>query len=253
MADRTETGVSGVVRVTSVEVYTVLRRAIVEGVVKPGERLIEEKWAEELGVSRTPVREALDMLEVEGLVVSVPNRGAVVRTFSKEEVKEIYDLRAVLEGYGARRAAVLITDEELSSLKRINESMQASLQRTFPSKAEEVRWLVEQNNEFHRIIVGASRSERLIISLKSISEVPLVFKAYFWFGREQRILSNHYHGQIVLALQNRDGERAELLMKEHIYEGRDFLLDKLEAIPEPHQWFSETWSPIWVAAKEATV
>lgn len=253
VVDIAKAKISGIARVGSAEVYKALRRAIVEGAVKPGERLTEERWAKELNVSRTPVREAMTMLEAEGLITSVPNRGAVVRTFSKEEVKEIYDLRAVLEGYGARKAAALITDEELLSLRRINESMQASLQRTFPSKAEELWWLVEHNNEFHHIIVRASRSDRLTIALKSISELPLVFKAYFWFGREQRVLSNHYHTQIVLALQNRDGERTEVAMKEHIYEGRDFLLDKLETIPEPHQWFSETWSPTRAAAKEAAI
>ena len=242
----------GNAKVSSDEVYAVLRRAIVEGAVKPGERLTEERWAGELNVSRTPVREAMAILEAEGLITSIPNRGAVVRTFSKEEVKEIYDLRAVLEGYGARKAAALITDDELSSLRRINESMSKSFAKTFSSKTEQVRWLVEQNNEFHRVVVGASRSEKLAIALKSISEVPLVFRAYFWFGPEQRVLSNHYHGQIVLALQNRDGERAESVMKEHVYEGRDFLLDKIEAIPEPHQWFSETWSQTQGIVNEAT-
>lgn len=253
MEDIANARIPAIARVGSSAVHAALRQAILEGGVKPGERLTEERWAKELKVSRTPVREAIALLEAEGLVTSAPNRGAVVRSFSKDEVKEVYDLRAVLEGYAARKAAAIITDEELASLRRINEAMRESLERVFPNKTEEVRWLVEQNNEFHHIIVWASRSDRLAVALKGIREVPLVFKAYFWFGREQRILSNHYHGQIVLALRNRDGERAELLMKEHTYEGRDFLLDKLETIPEPQQWFSETWSPTRAAAKEAAI
>ncbi len=216
---------------SSIDAYLIIRQAIVEGAVKPVERLIEERWAKELGISRTPVREALLLLEGEGLVSLLPNKGAVVRRFSKDDVVEIYELRAVLEGYAARKASTLITKEEITSLRCIADRMEASLKRAFPSKEEEARWLVIQNNEFHSLISEASRNERLQSILKAIIEVPLVFKGYFWFGREERKLSNHYHRRLILVLENRDGERAELLMKEHIYEGRDFILTKLDAIP----------------------
>lgn len=213
----------------SIDAYHIIRQAIIEGAVKPLERLTEERWAKELGISRTPVRDVLLTLEAEGLVTLLPNRGAVVRRFSKDEILEIYELRAVLEGYAARKAATLITKEELTSLRRIADEMEASSKRAFSSKAEEVHWIVSQNNEFHRLIARTCRNERLQLFLKTIIEVPLVFRAYFWYGRKERILSNHYHRQLILSLGNGDGKRAELLMEEHIYEGRDFILAKLKA------------------------
>jgi len=216
---------------SSIDAYYFIRQAIVDGAVKPGERLMEERWAKELSISRTPVRDALIKLEVEGLVSSLPNRGAVARRFSKDDVNESYELRSVLEGYAARKASTFITKKGIIALRCIADQMEASLKRTFPSKEEEVRWLVNQNNEFHNIISMASRNVRLQSILKTIIEIPLVFKGYFWFGREERILSNHYHRRLILAIENGDGERAELLMKEHIYEGRDFILTKLDAIP----------------------
>ncbi|MBA2343798.1 MAG: GntR family transcriptional regulator, partial [Rubrobacter sp.] len=86
-------------------VFERLRRLILDGEYGPDERLIEEQLAERLGMSRTPIRQALTMLESEGLVELIPNRGAVVCSFSVDEVWDIYDLRAVLEGHAARRAA----------------------------------------------------------------------------------------------------------------------------------------------------
>ena len=94
-----------------------IRDAILEGRIGPGDRLKEETIARDLGLSRTPVREALLLLQGEGLVESSPNRGATVRAFDADEIEEMYQLRAVLEGYAARRAAVRIRPDELQLLE----------------------------------------------------------------------------------------------------------------------------------------
>src|SRR5437867_6791605 len=97
----------------SVAATELIRQAILDGRLEPGSRLKEEELARELGISRTPVREALLMLQAEGLVDAVPNRGAMVRVHTPEDLDDLYQLRALLEGYAARRAALRISDERV--------------------------------------------------------------------------------------------------------------------------------------------
>ena len=188
-----------------------LRHLILVGEYGPEERLVEERVAERLGVSRTPVRQALTMLEAEGLVEVTPNRGAMVCSFSTEEVWDIYDLRAVLEGHAARRAAGSIRPGELARLRELAGEMEGMRPELSLDREEEVRRLVAHNQEFHGAILRASRNARLEKLVGRTVEVPLVFKAFFWYGSEDRAISNHYHRQIVRALAAGDAERAEII------------------------------------------
>ena len=203
-----------------------LRALILTGEYGPDERLIEEQLAERLGVSRTPVRQALTMLEAEGLVEIAPNRGATVCSFSIEDVWDIYDLRAVLEGHAARRAAGRIQRHELERLRELAGEMEGLAGR-FDEHEEEIRTLVGLNQEFHGAIVDASRNRRLKRLINRTVEIPLMFKAFFWYTPHERIISNHYHRQILEALEKGDADRAEIIMREHVYEGRDFVIGAL--------------------------
>ena len=205
-----------------------LRHLILVGEYGPGDRLVEERVAARVGVSRTPVRQALAMLEAEGLVEMTANKGAVVPSFGAEEVWDVYDLRAVLEGHAARRAAVSIQEEELSRLGDLTGEMEGIRPEASSDHEGEVRRLVACNQEFHGTVVRASRNARLEKLVGRTVQVPLVFKAFFWYGPEDRAISNHYHRQIVRALAARDAERAEIIMREHVYEGRDFVIKALE-------------------------
>ena len=205
-----------------------LRHLILDGEYRPEERLIEERLAARLGVSRTPVRQALTMLEAEGLVEMTANKGAMVPSFSAEEVWDVYDLRAVLEGHAARRAAGGIREDEVSRLRRLAGEMEGIRPESSSDREEDVRRLVACNQEFHGTIVRASRNARLEKLVQRTVQVPLVFKAFFWYGPEDRAISNHYHRQIVRSLEARDAERAEIIMREHVYEGRDFVIKALE-------------------------
>lgn len=205
-----------------------IRRRILLGEYGPGEHLKEERLAEELGVSRTPIRQALTMLEAEGLVQIAWNKGAMVCTFGAEEVWEIYDLRAMLEGHAARRAASHIISEELERLRELAGIQEAIAPEDFAGREEEIRRLVATNQEFHGAIAAASRNGRLQKLLQRTVEVPLMYKAFFWYTPHERAISNHYHRQIVNALHQRDAERADLLMREHVYEGRDFVIRALK-------------------------
>ena len=209
-------------------VFDRLRRWILEGEYEPDERLVEEQLAERLGVSRTPIRQALTMLEAEGLVEIAPNRGATVCSFSAEEVWDIYDLRAVLEGHAARRAAGRITGQELEELGELAAAMEQMSSQKFPDHEEEIRQLVARNQKFHGTIVAACRNQRLGRLIHRTVEIPLMFKAFFWYTPHERTVSNHYHRQILHALKQSDAERAEIIMREHVYEGRDFVIQALE-------------------------
>ena len=207
-------------------VFERLRRMIIEGEYAPDERLIEEQLADRLGVSRTPIRQALTMLEAEGLIEIAPNKGAVVCSFSADDVWDIYDLRAVLEGYAARRAASRVSEEEVGNLDRLAGEMEGLVGR-FSDHEEEIRRLVALNQEFHGTIVEASRNRRLERLLRGTVQIPLMFKAFFWYGPHERTISNHYHRQILMAIRAGDADRAEIVMREHVYEGRDFVLRAL--------------------------
>jgi DNA-binding GntR family transcriptional regulator len=196
-----------------------IRQAIIDGRLPPGRRLKEEELARELGISRTPVREALLMLHAEGLVDVAPNRGAAVRSHSVEDLDDLYQLRAVLEGYSTRRAATRLTEDDVSSLRESCERFDELL-----ATGAEMGALVKENLVFHQTILEGAGSARLTSMVRQVIELPLVYRSYVWYSPEQQRISAHYHAQITRALEARDGERAELVMKEHIFEARDLLL-----------------------------
>ncbi|MCL6539597.1 MAG: GntR family transcriptional regulator [Roseiflexus sp.] len=206
------------------QVYSRLRWLIIEGHYPPGSRLVEERLASDLGVSRTPVRQALARVAAEGLVHIYPNRGAVVRRFTTADLLEIYDLRALLEGHAAYLAASRIGLEQLAILKDAAEALEQSLTRTFESRTAEVRFLVEQNAIFHDTILFAAGNERLTSIVHMVVDIPLQFRSFYWYTPEERHISNFFHRAILKALQQGDGERARAMMREHIYHGRDALL-----------------------------
>lgn len=208
-------------------VYQQLRRQIIEGHYPPGTRLVEDRLARDLGVSRTPVRAALARAAAEGLVRIFPNRGAVVRTFSRSDLIHAYDLRAVLEGYAAAHAAHLISPEQLAALEQSAQALEESLSRRFSSREEEIHYLVEQNQRFHQTIVEASQNTRLPHVLQSIVDIPMQYRSFYWYTREERATSNFFHRSILHALRERDADRARSMMQEHVYRGRDVLLSSL--------------------------
>jgi DNA-binding GntR family transcriptional regulator len=205
----------------SVAATELIRQAILDGRLEPGSRLKEEELARELGISRTPVREALLMLQAEGLIETTPNRGAVVRTHDADDLIDMYQLRALLEGYAARMAAANMSRADIEYLSE-------SCDRFDAIADDDVRELVRENLLFHSAIHDAARSARLKLMLQRVIELPLVYKSYVWYSPDQKRISAHYHRQITNALSVRDAERAELVMREHVFEARDLLVSSIE-------------------------
>lgn len=215
------------VRNASVAATELIREAIIDGRLEPGRRLKEVELARGLGISRTPVREALLMLQAEDLVVATPNRGAMVRVHDAADLDDLYQLRAVLEGYATRRAATRISAEEIERLRGSCDRFDAL------SPEKELRELVRENLLFHNTILEVAGSARLAGMVRKVIELPLVYKSYIWYSPDQKRISVHYHRQIVNALSAGDSERAELIMKEHVFEARDLLVSHLRENPHP--------------------
>lgn len=207
-------------RNASVAVTEVIKEAIVDGRLEPGRRLKEEELAREFGISRTPVREALLILQAEGFVEATPNRGATVRAHDAEDLEDLYQLRALLEGYAARRAAGHILDEHLADLW-------ASCERFDELDDGNIAELVRENLFFHQTILDVASTPRTASMVRNVIELPLVYKSYVWYSPDQKRISAHFHRQITKALEAHDAERAELVMKEHLYEARDLLVAHL--------------------------
>jgi DNA-binding GntR family transcriptional regulator len=191
-------------------VYTKLRNAILAGTLKPMERITENQVAARFGLSRTPVREAFRRLEGEGLILVVPQRGSFVSQPSVEDILEIYQMRAPLEGMAARIAADSITDEQLRHLEDL---LSAEAERRGRPSAERSLRL---NREFHAIIFACTRNKRMAALLMDMQDQVHRVRV-LWPSTLARLGETwKEHEQILAALKQRDGEAAERLMRGHL-------------------------------------
>ena len=204
------------------DVLSSLRAGILEGTFQAGERLIETELAEQLGTSRVPVRDALKELARERLVETHPFRGAVVATFSADDILEIYTLRGLLEGYAARLVAEKATDNDIEHLQRIHEELRAVADRA------DVTAMVSKDFEFHHEICRLSGNRRLREVWSTLaSQVRIVM-----------ILANQVifepgfilamHKPILAGLRSRDPEAAERAVTFHLREAADLMVQGME-------------------------
>jgi DNA-binding GntR family transcriptional regulator len=206
----------GVVEKTSTVLVRLIRAAIIDGRLEPSKPLREVDLAQQLGTSRTPIREALLVLESEGLVEAVPNRGAIVRSYTPEDLRELYTLRAVLEGFGARCAATRITDPELTLLAESCERY--GKLRTHDERLPE---LAQENFTFHRTILDAAGSARLTAMVQQSTALPLIYQSYMEYSEDNRRTALEHHLEILELLKQRDADRAGERMEGHVLWARD--------------------------------
>lgn len=195
-----------------------LREAIVDGVLKPGERLMEIQLAEELGVSRTPVREAIRKLELEGFVIMIPRRGTYVADLSIKDINEVFEVRTALEVLAAGLAAERITEEELEQMERLLVSIGEYIEKGDLEK------IVEVDSTFHDILYQATRNDRLVQIINNLREQLTRFRSISmaYPGRLKNTLEEH--SRLVEALAARDHELAERLATEHMENSEQTLL-----------------------------
>ncbi|GAB7386466.1 GntR family transcriptional regulator [Bacillaceae bacterium] len=204
------------------KVCSVLRKAILRGDLKPGERLVQAELAEALGVSRMPVREALRKLESEGLVTIEPHRGAIVKSFGIDDIREIYELRAELEKMAVEKSIRHMREEDVAELERLVLEME---------QATDVEAFVEKNIEFHRLLLSRCPWNRLLEFIETLwngfpQQTPLLIQ-----GQMER--SNEEHRKILLAVKEGDAGKAARLLSEHILRTGEALIASLrEGAPE---------------------
>lgn len=206
---------------SSDQAYDAIRRRILDGTAAAGSRLVEADLARELDSSRTPVREALRRLEAEGLVEVLPHRGARVTEWTLEELRDLYDLRATLEGLAARRAAVRIEPETLSELTAQCAAMEQCLSDPSPAARDRYSAL---NNDFHDLVRRAAGSNQLLAMLHTVVRVPLVTVTFHRFEDAHIRRSAAHHRELVDALRTGDGEWAAAVMRAHVLAAKATLL-----------------------------
>lgn len=202
-------------------VFESLREAIIQGRLKPGERLMEIQLADEMGVSRTPVREAIRKLELEGFVVMVPRKGAYVAGISVKDIVDVFEIRAALEALAAGLAAERITPDEMEELER------SLVVISEVSSKDDINAIVETDTNFHELIYKASRNERLSQIVTHLKEQIQRFRTTSLSqpGRSKNALEEHR--KIVEAISDRNVELAQNLAREHIENAEQSMLNAL--------------------------
>ncbi|MEZ0050267.1 DNA-binding GntR family transcriptional regulator [Mycobacterium sp. MAA66] len=205
-----------------------LRQLILTGDLAPGARLGEVELAAQLGVSRTPVREALRTLSSQGLVELLPNKGARVVHWSAADLDEIYVLRAMLESHAARRATSRIERNQIAELTGLCEQMEACASR---GRTADLVRLSEFNSRFHSVITEAADSPRLETMLANVVQVPLAVRTFVRYNPEALSRSMSHHRELVAALDAGAPDWAASIMQSHINAARTALLT-VEALAE---------------------
>lgn len=217
-------------------VFENLRQVIVRGDIAPGERLVENRLAEAMGISRTPVREALHKLEREGLLRKLPRGGFTVVSLSREEVEETIGIRCVLESYAARLATVNHRKEELEPLERKIEEFEECLDKGRMDALPRI------NTEFHNLLYGLSKSPRLIRMISDLRDQIYRVRRILLKVEHMARVSNQDHRKMLSAIRRRDIEKVESLVREHILRGREIVRKEMEKGAEGGESGHRQWS-----------
>ena len=206
-------------------VFQTLRNAILKGELKPGERLMEIQLAQKLGVSRTPVREALRKLELEGLVIMIPRRGAIVADITVQDLNDVLEVRQALEELAVRKACDCATDEQLKALKQAANDFKRC------TESEDLLGCVEADMEFHEIIYAATNNQRLQQLFLNLWEQMYRYRLEYMKVKRMYKLLIDEHDAIRKAIKKKDKEKAGMIMKTHIINQQEAIernLDRTE-------------------------
>jgi DNA-binding GntR family transcriptional regulator len=211
--------------------YTQIRSGLLGGVFAPGERLREEDLAQHTGVSRTPVREALRRLALEGFVDLQPGRGVQVVSWSDQDLDEIFSVRALLEGYGAAQAAQRATVEHVEALTVLCDRMDAVAETTYTADLGDegpidddlraaYQEIAELNNEFHQTVLTAAGNAHLRSLMGGLISMPLVQRTFMRYSGERLARSMSHHRELVDAFRAGDASWASSVMTAHVRSAR---------------------------------
>jgi len=211
--------ISGDYRTIQQLVTEKIRNAILSGLFKPNERLNQTELAAKFNVSRIPTREALRILEAEGLVTYFPHRGAVVSMMSPEEIEEVYEIRIVLEASAAQRAVKRMTDAQIQQVRRIQEKM---------VKAKDVDAWIGLNDLLHQSIYKPSGWSRLVSVIEMLRNLTTPYVRAYVADRSDRQGADGEHAEIVAALEARDGVALKAVLRRHLAHSCQAVLSHLQ-------------------------
>jgi DNA-binding GntR family transcriptional regulator len=205
-----------------------IRENIINGQLRPGDKVREADICKWLQVSRTPVREAFRVLQSEGFVIHNPNYGVVVATLEVDDVEHLYTIRGALEQISAYDAALHITKEQLSELKSIN-GVLGDFDELNPQKSGDL------DIQFHSVIMQASRNKILIECLSGIYRSTAIILRFIPFKETRIVQTCKEHADIISAMESGDSELAKKYMEIHFYKSTDSLVKKAIAYNQPPQ------------------
>ena len=203
-------------------VFHTLRKAIITGELLPGERLMETQLGEKLGVSRTPIREAIRKLELEGLVVIVPRKGAQVVQFTQKDIKDVLEVRGALEALAVRLACQRMDERSFLRLQLVNTEYE------YAAKENDIETMIEKDVEFHEVIFSATQNDKLVQMFGNLGEQVHRFRIAYLKNSEASMAVQEEHMEILQALRDRDADLAADLAATHIARQSDSIIKYLQ-------------------------
>jgi len=203
------------------QVYRKLKESILNVMLEPNQRLIEEKLAAEMGTSRTPVREAIQKLEKEGLIHKLPKGGFAVNVIADEEIEEVFGVRSVLEGYAAYLATMRATDEDLSAMESIVKRQEICLEN---GETDEV---VRLNTDFHDMIYACAKSKKLLAIISDLRDFIFRYRLLILRYEGMVSISIQDHKDMIALMKAKNARRVEKLVRKHIIRGMGLIKKKM--------------------------
>ena len=204
------------------DVFEYLKNAIIDQTIMPGSRLVESKIADMLGISRTPLREALHKLEREDWIEKIPSGGFQVVTLTREDIEQTFGIRSVLEAYAARLAAENCRDKDLIPLEKKMKEYQKCLELNKDSDKLQII-----NTQFHDLLYALSKSAKLIKMINQLRAQISRFRRIILKQDDYAQKSNDDHIRMLEAIKDRDGEAVEQLVRAHILRGKAAVLTQI--------------------------
>ncbi|OGO79954.1 MAG: GntR family transcriptional regulator [Clostridiales bacterium GWC2_40_7] len=203
-------------------IFNTLREAIIVGELKPGERLMEVQLAEKMGVSRTPVREAIRKLELEGLVDMLPRKGAHVADLSVKDIMDVLEVRSTLDGLASMLSAERITDEELKELKHVQTQFINYVEK------DNLQGSIKKDVEFHDVIYRSSRNDKLIQIANNLREQVQRFRVIYIkdFSSTRELIREH--AEILDSITKKDPELARKYAQKHILNQEETIIKAIK-------------------------
>lgn len=203
-------------------VFNTLRDAILKGELEPGEHLMEVQLAGKLGVSRTPIREAIRQLQAEGLVVMTPRKGAVVAEITKEDLTDVLEVRKTLEKFAVELACINISEDELKSLHQCHDIFKSALEQ------KDLTDIANKDEGFHDVIYSATRNKRLIQILNNLREQIYRYRLEYIKDDEKWFTLIDEHDKLIRAIEEKDVETAKDVIEAHINNQEQTILENLK-------------------------